>query len=170
MDKQDLRKIIKEERKKLNIEKLSKIIRAKIQEHEVYKRSKNIMIYYPLSSEINLLELMNDCDRKNFYFPKVQNDRLLVCPACKNFKKSDLNINEPCSEPVSEKILDLIIVPALAVDKHGYRLGYGGGFYDRFLKTVSNAQTLTPVYSGFEFENLPHNEFDVPVNHIVTEL
>ena len=47
---------------------------------------------------------------------------------------SNFGIKEPCSEPVAPDILDLIIVPALMVDKNGYRLGYGGGFYDRFLK------------------------------------
>ena len=170
MDKPNLRKIIKEQRKQLNIEKLSKVIRAKIQDHEAYKLSKNVMLYYPLKYELNVLSLMMGCDEKNFYFPKVEGEKLLVCPKCDDFRLSKLNINEPCSDPVSSDILDLIIVPALAVDYDGYRLGYGGGFYDRFLKTVQNAKTLTPICSEFIVKSLPHNNFDVKIDYIVSEL
>lgn len=170
MDKPKIRKIIKEQRKQLDIEKLSRVIRAKIHEHEAYKLSKNVMLYYPLKYEIDVLNLMTDCDKKRFYFPKVEGDKLLVCPMCDKFKLSNLKINEPCSNPVSAEILDLIIVPSLAVDCENYRLGYGGGFYDRFLKTVAGAKTITPIYSGFVFEKLPHDDFDVKIQHIVTEL
>lgn len=170
MDKPKLRKIIKEQRKQLDTEKLSKVISAKIHEHEAYKLSKNVMLYYPLKYEIDVLNLMSDCDKKRFYFPKVEGEKLLVCPMCDEFQLSDLKINEPCSDPVSPEILDLIIVPSLAVDAENYRLGYGGGFYDRFLKTVTHATTITPIYSGFVFEKLPHDDFDVKIQHVVTEI
>lgn len=170
MDKSKLRKIIKEQRKQLNIETLSKIIRAKIQKHDAYKLSKNIMLYYPLKYELNLLSLMADCDEKNFYFPKVEGEKLLVCPKCDEFLLSSLKINEPCSNPVSPGVLDLIIVPALAVDCENYRLGYGGGFYDRFLKTAPRAKTLTPICSEFILKSIPHDNFDVKIDFIVSEL
>ena len=108
-------------------------------------------------------------DNKNFYFPKVDGENLLVCPYDKSvtFKKSCLNINEPCSSPVSPEVLDLIFVPALAVDKSNYRLGYGGGFYDKFLKTC-RAYSVVPICKDFIVEALPHDKFDIPVNAVIT--
>ena len=125
------------------------------------------MIFYPLKYEINLLPLLED--DKKFYFPKVDGEELLTCPFEKGveFQESSLHINEPCSNPVNSDILDLIYVPALAVDKHCYRLGYGGGFYDRFLKGVK-AKTVVPIYREFVVEELPHEDFDKHVDEIIT--
>ena len=65
--------------------------------------------------------------------------------------------------------MDFIIVPALAADRKNYRLGYGGGFYDRFLKLVPNAVKIVPVHEMFVIEELPVEDFDVPVDLIVTD-
>ena len=101
------------------------------------------MLFYPTQYELDFRELLND--NKSFYLPKVSGKNLLVCPLTKQLKKSELNIYEPCSEPVDPKILDLVIVPALMADKNGYRLGYGGGFYDRFLPECNNAFKMSVV-------------------------
>ena len=134
MKKQQLRKWAKEERKKLNTTELSNFLVQKLQDTSEYKNAKHIMFFYPLEYEINLLPLLND-KSKNFYLPKINGKNLLCC----SYKNGDIlcescfKTKEPLTEPIDKSILDLVIVPALAVDKNFYRLGYGGGFYDRWL-------------------------------------
>ena len=117
--------------------------------------------------EINLLELM--VDDKNFYLPKVCGDDLKIC----SFKigdeliKSEFNVCEPCSNPIDPQSLDLIIVPALMADKNNYRLGYGGGFYDRFLANYNNIPTILPIAKELLIDNLPHEKFDIKVDYII---
>jgi 5-formyltetrahydrofolate cyclo-ligase len=165
--KTDLRKQAKAIRKTLNIQKKSEEIIEKIRDLKEYKKAQNIMLFYPTEFEINLLSLLSD--KKNFYFPKVDGENMLVCPYSKDIelKKSKFNILEPCSNPISTNILDLIIVPALMIDKNNYRLGYGGGFYDRFLKKNPKIKTICPVFSELYVDNLPHENFDIPIDIIV---
>lgn len=166
-NKTDLRARIKTQRKTLDIKASSKIIAEKIRKHPTFVKAQNVMLYHPLKYEINLLELMYE--KKNFYFPKVNETALLVCPAEGEFKLSAFNIYEPCSNPVSPALLDLIIVPALGVDKEGFRLGYGGGFYDRFLAENNGITTLCPVFKEFVFEHLPHEIFDIQMDFVITD-
>ena len=165
-NKTALRVRAKSIRKNLDITSLSNTAVQKIRELAPYKAAKNVLIFYPLKYEINVLELLKD--DKNFYLPKVFEDKLLVCPYCDKLEKSYLNIYEPCSEPINPKIIDLVIVPGLMVDKKNYRLGYGGGFYDRFL--VSNPQIVSvlPISKDLIVENLPIEEFDIPINYVIS--
>lgn len=167
LDKTHLRTKFKEERKSLDVEQISRDIVRNIRSQAFYKKAEHVMIFYPLKYEINLLDLLND--DKNFYFPKVHGENLLVCPyeSSVKFEKAAFNIYEPCSAPVFPEILDLIFVPALAVDKKYYRLGYGGGYYDRFLKGC-NAVTAVAIPEDFIIEELPHDIFDVAVEHVIT--
>lgn len=166
-EKSHLRTKFKELRKSVDLSVVNAEICENIRNFPPYRQANNVMLFYPTKFEINLLSLLED--NKNFYFPRVNGVDLQVCPYSRDveFKKSSYNINEPCSNPVSAEVLDLVIVPALAVDKNNYRLGYGGGFYDRFLKTT-NALTIVPVYKDFLVEKLPHDEFDVPVDFVIT--
>ena len=161
--KSEYRNYAKNYRKNINIQKVSAEAVEKIRQCDLYCRANNVMLFYPMKDEINLLDLLNDC--KNFYFPRVCGKDLEVCPNCESFEKSRFGISEPTSAAVSPECLDLIIVPALMCDKTGYRLGYGGGYYDRFLK-ICPAKTLAVVPKVFVVDKLPHNEFDIPVNYI----
>lgn len=170
VSKTDLRIRFKTARKELDIQNISRIIEKNIKASEIYKNSKNVMLFYPLKFEVNILGLLEDRG-KSFYFPKVAGENLIVCPYNKDtkFEKSAFNIQEPCSSPVSAEILDLIFVPALAVDIDNYRLGYGGGYYDRFLKLVPHAVTVVPVCEKFVVEKLPVEAFDIPVDYVITD-
>jgi 5-formyltetrahydrofolate cyclo-ligase len=167
--KTDLRKQAKTIRKTLNIQKKSEKIVEKIRNLEEYQKARNIMLFYPTAFEVNLLSLLTD--DKNFYFPKVDGENMLVCPYSEDIelKKSKFNILEPCSNPISAHLLDLIIAPALMVDKFNYRLGYGGGFYDRFLKENPKIKTICPVFSELYVEKLPHDDFDIPIDVVVCD-
>ena len=166
-NKTELRNKLKQLRKELDISDKSKIISEKIKASEIFQNSEHIMLFYPTKYEVNLLDLLDE--NKTFYFPRVDGDNLLVCPNCSEFIKSDFNIYEPCSEPVSPDILDLIIVPALAVEKAHYRLGYGGGYYDRFLGKYPNIPTLTPIFKEFIRDELPKYDYDIKINYICSD-
>ena len=169
--KDQLRQKAKEIRKSLNISYLSKFFCQKIFEFTYYKNSKNIMIYYPLKHELNFLELTKLNPEKNFYLPKVNGENLLVCPYdnCTQLKCSKMNILEPCSNPISPTELDLIIIPALLIDKKNYRLGYGGGFYDKFIaKFEGNFKTLCAIPKELIIESLPVEKFDKKIDYILT--
>ena len=74
---------------------------------------------------------------------------------------------EPCSDSVDPNILDLVITPALMADKECYRLGYGGGFYDKFLPLCKNAYKLIVIPKQLLVDKLPRDNFDVKVDEVI---
>jgi 5-formyltetrahydrofolate cyclo-ligase len=165
--KSDLRKKAKCIRKSLSIAEKSKIAIEKIRENTLYISAKNVLIYYPLRYELNLLALLDD--EKNFYLPRVCGENLQICPFKKGDKlvTSSFNICEPCSNSINPRNLDLVVVPALMADKSGFRLGYGGGFYDRFLVKNNTVKTILPIAKELIVEELPHEEFDIKIDEII---
>lgn len=169
MDKKtDLRIWAKGLRKNLDVSTKSLVIVKNIRNLECYKMAKHVMIFYPKKYEVNLLALLDD--DKEFYLPRVSGENLLVCPYKKDdeISISDFNICEPCSNPVDASCLDLILAPALVVDKNNYRLGYGGGFYDRLL-SKNTVKSIVPIPKDFVVECLPIEETDIPVDIVVTD-
>lgn len=176
-EKKNLRKIYKEKREKLfhsgEIDKISGIICAKLDKY--IKDAKNILIYYPFESELNILKILENPDfkDKNFYLPVCSNDKILVCP----YKTGDeliLNkykIYEPKTEPISDVgILDIVITPALCADKNCNRLGYGGGYYDRFFKEKNlHAKKIVIIADEMLADTLPTEEFDIKCDIVLTE-
>lgn len=166
-NKTDLRLRAKELRKTLDIVNLSKKLVYLIQNSKEYKSAKNVMIFYPLEYEVDLRELLND--DKNFYLPRINGREIEVCPYKQNdiLKISKYNLKEPVCEKVSANILDLIIVPALLVDEEGYRLGYGGGYYDRFLQNNKTAKTICLISKKLSVKNLLHEKHDIKIDLII---
>jgi 5-formyltetrahydrofolate cyclo-ligase len=70
---------------------------------------------------------------------------------------------------VESEHADLILVPGLAFTRRGFRLGYGGGYYDRLLSEPGHALTLGACFQALLFEELTHEPHDVPVDFLVTE-
>ncbi len=152
----------------VNTDGLNSILVEKLRNISIYKQSKHIMLFYPLENEVNLLELLQD-KNKQFYLPKIDGENLLCCP----YKMGDetcfscFKTVEPISKPENKSILDLVIVPALCVDKNNYRLGYGGGFYDRFLKNCT-AKTVVCISKQLIIDTINPEEFDIPVDLVIT--
>lgn len=169
MDKKsDLRIKAKTIRKELDIDKISSIIVEKIRNTELYKNALHIALFYPMKYEINLLKLFSE--EKKFYLPKVDGENLIICPFGKDdsLVKSSFNVLEPCTAPVNPELLDLIFVPALMVDEKNFRLGYGGGFYDRFLAKYPQIPSVVPIVKELTVDNLPHEDFDRPVKFVIS--
>lgn len=167
-NKTDFRLYAKNIRKTLDILKISQNAVELIRKNPFYISASRVMIFYPTKYEVNLLDLLSD--NKNFYLPKVDGENLLVCPYSKGdvLQKSEFNILEPLTSPISAEKLDLVIVPALMADSLGFRLGYGGGFYDRFLSANNNTfNTLTVVPKELFVDKLPTDEFDERIDCII---
>lgn len=166
-----LRGKCKDIRCSLDIESISESICSFILDSSMYQHSKNIMLFYPLVNEVSLLRLLSDTS-KNFYFPVVDGDVMVPVKYDNKFgfQKGVFNILEPVGEKLLDySILDIIIVPALTVDKQGFRLGYGRGYYDKFLNQCEDVTTLVPIPDELVFEEIPLEKHDVPIMHIVTQ-
>ena len=167
-NKTDLRLWAKSLRKALDMQAKSLIIAKNIRHFDCYKSARHVMLWYPKGFEVNLLSLLDD--DKCFYLPKVCGKELLVCPYKKsdNLLVSEFKVCEPCSAPVSPDLIDLVLVPALVVDKNNYRLGYGGGFYDRFLQK-NKIKSVVAIPKELVIEVLPVEVTDVPVDLVITD-
>ena len=167
-DKQELRKWSKQERSKLDMKALSDELVQRLIQTEEYKNAKNIMIFYPLKDEVNLLNLLND-KSKVFYLPKIEGDKLLCCRYDNDTElcESCFHTKEPLNKPELSLIPDLIIIPALAVDKNKYRLGYGKGFYDRFLIGCT-AKKIVCIPKELIVETIFPDKHDIPTDIIIT--
>lgn len=162
--KKELRIQAKKIRKNLDIKLISQKLVDLIRQADIYKSADNVLIYYPKENEIDLLDLLND--DKKFYLPKIEGNNLLICPFSQELSISKFNTLEPCTDAVSSNILDLAIVPALMADKCGNRLGYGGGFYDRFLKNA-NVATLVALPIELVIDQLPFEDHDVKIDFLI---
>jgi len=184
MLKEKLRKKYRNKRQSLSstiISRNSSIITNKLDSYILKNNYKNIMIFVSFRNEIYTHDLIKKwlIERdKNIFVPYIENDiDQMKISQIKDFEK-DLergvyNILEP-----TEKIknnnevydLDIIVVPGLVFSKDGYRIGYGGGYYDKFLSKVSNeVKKVGIVYSDFVVNDLPVDEYDLPVDLIMTE-
>lgn len=174
----ELRKKAKVIRNSLDMQKISEKIVENILQLEIYKKAQRIMLYYPLQHEVNLLGLMkNDpiaphLPQKMFYLPRLECQNLIVCP----YKEGDelvesrFKTKEPLTMPIDIRKLDIIFVPALMADKNFNRLGYGGGFYDKFLASKCVRGTkIVAIPSALIVDKLPSEAFDIKTNVIVCE-
>lgn len=158
----NLRKLIHSQEKDL------KIIKNLRNSYE-YKKSENILIYYPIEYEINTLPCLNDTD-KIFYLPRVYGSELEICKFQKGMlKEGSFNIKEPCNEKIEDlSIIDNVIIPATAIDIKGYRLGYGKGFYDNFLRDKKVIKTVL-IYNELIYHDIFHEQHDIKCDIAISE-
>ena len=150
---------------------LIKFIRLKLK-----KKLVKIAIYHPSNFELNILKLLefNNISSQDILLPVIDKKNLM------NFfswKKNDvLFVNKfGMLEPTKTqaKIPDIMLIPILAFDKNKNRLGYGKGFYDRYLnkylKKFRNILTIGVAFSFQKHHKLPTNQNDIKLNFIITE-
>ncbi len=172
--KNELRKIARDTRKKLDIKSISLKIQDNLMNLPEYKSSENIFCYCSFQDEIQTTQLLEK-NNKKWYIPRISGHELLVCEYCgKNLIKNDFGILEPDLSYVKtideNKRIDMIILPALMSDRQGYRLGYGKGFYDRYIANLSYSPYLvTLLPEALLVDNLPIEKHDCKCHIIVTE-
>jgi len=152
---------------------------TKIKNFSVYKKAKTVMFYLSCASEV-ITDFMVDC--------AISEGKTVVAPAIKDFtnrkmcavKFSDLKntyqsiygIRQPvinADNIVEKDDIDLVFVPGVVFDTNGYRIGYGKGYYDRWLKDMPFKKTVGLAYNFQIVNKLPIRKYDLPVGFIFTE-
>ena len=140
------------------------------------KENLKLALYYPSGFEINILKLIENkyMINKNILLPVIEENNRMSFFSWK--KNNVLLVNKyGILEPIKNKfkIPNLILVPILAFDRNKYRLGYGKGFYDRYLnkylKKFSNILTIGVAFSFQKYHKLPIEKKDVKLDYILTE-
>lgn len=181
MIKKTIRNHILDKRQKLGKNRhimLSSIIIERLFESLFYKNSKIIMTFISFGNEV---------DTHDFIKKSVDEGKRIVVPITfpetKEIKPSEIldfneleigyyNILTPKKEFIrfiNPKDIDLCIVPGIAFDRKGYRIGYGGGYYDRFLSKYPIKPKIGICFDLQIVDEIPREEFDIPVDIIFTE-
>ena len=165
-------KIHKEEERK----RKSRIIGKKLFKNRIFKKAKVIMFYFSFGGEVSTKEMIKAAKKLG---------KIIAVPVCKNacnrimkpclltsgtrLEKGPYGVREPVEhDPIDIKNLDLVIVPGLAFDKKGNRLGRGKGYYDMFLKELS--PTTSSIGLAYDFQSLPlvpTTKMDVSVDKVI---
>ena len=175
MDKTQLRKMIREKKRAMTQEQIQqaseKLCRQFLQT-EQYRAAKTIYGYLPYNQEVRTVPLLEQAlaDGKTVAVPKVYGDqmRFICLKDLTQVEKGYAGIPEPIAdEPVADDKTALVLMPGLAFDPQGHRIGYGGGFYDKFLAEEPDHPTVALCY---EFQMLPRLEtdsYDIPVDAVL---
>lgn len=179
-EKKILRKEMISRRKNLSVEErknFSRQIIKKFLATPIYKKSSVIMAYMPMADEVQLQEFFADAFKKKkiLAIPFIVERGIIKPVILPNLEVLEvgefgiLTVKKNFREFIDEKKIDCIIVPGAAFDIHGNRLGLGGGYYDRFLKSVENAKKIALAFDFQVTENLPTESHDMSVDLIITE-
>ena len=181
MNKKEIRKIIIKKRKSIN--QISWKLNSQIICNKILKKinlfNKRIGIYFPINNEVSLVKLFNS--NQLIYLPKIKNNIINFCkyPIYQknihndlflNPKKYNLIFENKTFNPKMQKnitIPEIIFIPLVAFNEKCFRIGYGGGFYDKYLKNKS----ILKIGVAFEMQKMdfiPENH-DIQLNYIFTE-
>ena len=175
MDKKELRRQIRERKRAMTeaeiiekSEKLGSLFAAS----SLYQNAKTIYGYLPYNQEVRTVPMLEQAlrDGKVVAVPKVIGDEMVFIRMddLTQVEKGYAGIPEPVANgPAADDPHALVLMPGLAFDPQGHRIGYGGGFYDRFLASEPEHPTLALCY---DFQMLPHvetEEFDIPVDCVL---
>ena len=176
MKKSEIRKKILEIRKKKNSNNLT-IDFGKILKILKKSRFSNKIVggYYPYNYEFNAINILKKFEEQNYQIslPKIKKNNMMDF-----FQWS---INDPMTinqygipEPASKKIVypSLLLVPIVAFDKQLNRIGYGGGFYDRYIKRIKKNKKIITIGLAYSFQKvkkIPLNKFDIKLDFIITD-
>ncbi len=137
---------------------------------DAYKLAKTIMLYVPTGSELDTARLFALAmrDGKRICLPRVLTDTAMEAAWIGGgLKRGAFHIFEPCG--ARTEAIDLIFVPGVAFDIHHNRLGYGKGYYDRFLALYPDAVTVGLGYACQLIPEIPTESTDKPLSMILTE-
>lgn len=182
MNKKELRKQMLQKRNRLEEEERKKAdsaIRNAFLLSSYYQTCKSIFLYISYSSEVDTQEIIQTAlaDGKTVLVPltdpvekkmdavPITDFKTQLCPSCYGI----LEPNFTSKTPYPPENIDLIVVPGVAFDRKGFRIGYGGGYYDRYLSQARNAVTVGFAYEKSLLDEIPSESHDQRVQIILTE-
>ena len=175
MDKTALRRAIREKKRAMSEEEIvsrSEKLGQMFVNSRAYREAKTVYGYLPYNQEVRTVPMLEQAlrDGKRVAVPKVYEDtmKFIYLEDLTQVAKSDMGIPEPIADgPVAEDKTALVLMPGLAFTRKGERMGYGGGFYDRFLAEEPEHPTLALCYAFQIVDSLPTEEFDIPVDTVL---
>lgn len=132
---------------------------------------KSVACFISFGDEPNTNIFLKHCqfdEKLALYVPRVNGDDLEWVRFDEDQARHPLGMSEPKGEAVALTEVDLMVVPALAADRSGNRLGRGRGFYDRALSRINATKTIVVVHDDEIFDRVPAGVFDAPVQAICT--
>lgn len=175
MDKHQLRQSIRQQKRAMTEEEILRRS-AKLGElfaaSEAYQNAKTIYGYLPYNQEVRTVPMLERALRegKRVAVPKVYGEEMkfIYLDDLNQVTKGYAGIPEPIADgPVADDETALVLMPGLAFDPQGHRIGYGGGFYDKFLAAEPNHPTLALCYDFQMLPALETEEHDIPVDYVL---
>lgn len=175
MNKQELRRTIRERKRAMTEEEIverSNALAEKFYNTPAYQAASTIYGYLPYNQEVRTVPMLQRAldDGKRVAVPKVYGEemRFIYLEDLTQVSKGYAGIPEPIADaPVAEDQQALVLMPGLAFDPQGHRIGYGGGFYDKFLAKEPHHPTLALCYEFQMQAHLDTEEFDIPVDTVL---
>lgn len=175
MDKKALRKAIREQKRAMTeeqIEEKSRRLGELFAASEAYQKAKTIYGYLPYNQEVRTVPMLERAlaDGKRVAVPKVYGEEMkfLYLTDLTRVAKGYAGIPEPIADgPVADDPQALVLMPGLAFDREGHRIGYGGGFYDKFLAGEPEHPTLALCYDFQVLPKLETEAYDIPVDYVL---
>lgn len=184
LDKSALRQQFRHERQQLSETQqltASKHVLTNLKKQQFFKAAENIALYLPNDGEVSLNKLLDDTGEtpKRWFLPCVtptHSLRFREYQGPSNLRRNRYGIAEPLPKcpALPNESLDLVLLPLVAFDKGGRRLGMGGGYYDRSFAFKHKRAQGNPVLVGTahdcqKADSLPNESWDVPLDYIVTD-
>ncbi len=175
MDKAALRQQIRQRKRAMSPEEIcrkSQALGRGLRLHPLYQQAACIYGYLPYNQEVRTTEMLRQAllDGKRVAVPKVYGDtmRFLYITDLSQVEKGYCGIPEPVADgPVAMEKNALVLMPGLAFDRQGGRMGYGGGFYDKFLEQEPEHPTLALCYDFQMVEKVPTQPHDKRVDGVI---
>lgn len=142
-----------------------------LRQHAAFMMAEHILMYHSLPDEVSTHEFIDEwASRKHFYLPRVNGVNLDILPYDRTtLRMGAFHIEEPQGDETADiSDIELIIVPAVAYDTKGNRVGRGKGFYDRLLANTS-ATRIGIAYDFQVVDEIDAEEHDAPVDFIITD-
>lgn len=174
MEKKDIRKKIRSMRlmlTELEKQRAAEEVFNALEQTAAFMLADKILLYHSLPDELSTHSFIKKwASRKHFYLPRVNGVELEILPYDESrLELGAFHIEEPTGRDVTDPDeIELIIVPGVAYDKKGNRMGRGKGFYDRLLSTTKAAK----IGVGYEFQlldEIPCEPHDVPMDMVITQ-
>lgn len=171
MNKNELRKIYKDIRNNIKDRNIqNEIIFNKVISLEKVKKADTILIYVSFNNEVDTLNIIKYfLGKKKVAVPKVNGNEMnfYYIDSFNDLSKGSFNILEPITtNKVTNFDNSICIVPGLCFDKENYRLGYGKGYYDKFLSN-KNIYTIGLSYKETIIKKLPIDKYDIKLNKVI---
>lgn len=175
MDKRELRAMIRSQKRAMTNEMIiekSRVLGALFVDTALYKNANSVYGYLPYNQEVRTVPMLAKAilDGKRVAVPKVFGDEMkfIWLDDLERVEKGYAGIPEPIDDgPVADDPHALVLMPGLVFDPAGHRIGYGGGFYDKFLAAEPEHPTVALCYDFQVLEHLETEEFDIPVDLVL---